>query len=235
MVVGLLLSACGGGDGGASTLFDESFTTQSGAPSTLTDAWAITPGGPACTASNTDPDVLGAPPQGNPTYGLVLRCQGTITSSPVALRSKSTFVLNGPTTFTVDARVDSTGTFGGNPQPGMNFSLAGLNGGFLVARLIVGPASATYYMNAGGGFGDTQVTRTYPADGLFHRYAFVVNGSGSAEWRRDGVLEASSTNFSTTTGNLANTGNQYIELQAPPSTADEPSEGHFDNVRVTTS
>lgn len=231
--IGLTLAGCGGGSGGGGpagqlTLLNETFSTPNGGASNMTNSWVITPGGPTCTASNTDQDVLGSPPQGNPTYGLVLKCQGTITSSPISLRSINTYVLNTPMTFAVDARVDSTGTFGINPQPGMNFSLEALNTGFLFASVALGPTSATFRISStAGNASGTQVTRTYSADALFHRYVFVVDGSGNAEWRRDGALQANATTFPT------NTGDVYVEMQAPPSTSTETSKGHFDNVLVT--
>lgn len=234
------LTACGGGGGGATpatsaptTLLDEKFSTPNGGASTMTNNWLVSSGGSTCTASNTDADVLGSPPQGNPTPGLALKCQGTIIdANDGSLRSLGTYVLNTPLTFAVDARVDTVGTFGGNPQPGMMFSLRALSG-FIVAYVAIRPDSVTYYMNSGGGFGDIQITQTYPADGLFHRYVFVVNGSGNAEWRRDGVLWANTTILSTTTGPVANTGDIYIKLTSPPSTTTDASNGHFDNVLVT--
>lgn len=229
--IGLTLAGCGGGSGSAGpagpiTLLNETFSAPNGGASNMTNSWVITPGGPTCTASNTDQDVLGSPPQGNPTYGLVLKCQGTITSRPISLRSINTYVLNTPMTFAVDARVDSTGTFGGNPQPGMTFSLEALNNGFIFAHVALGPTSATFWIGTGNASG-TQVTRTYSADALFHRYVFVVDGSGNAEWRRDGALQANASTFPT------NTGNVYVKMQAPPSTSTATSKGHFDNVLVT--
>lgn len=242
LAISELLFACGGGGGGSSsgsggsptgpvTLFEETFSTLGGGASTMTNNWIVGSGGSTCTASNTDQDVLGAPPQGNATPGLVLKCQGTIIAGDAgSLRSLATYVLNTPLTFAVDARVDTVGPFA---LGGMMFSLRELNSGFFVAYVSIRPDSVTYYMNSGGGFGDIQVTQNYPADALFHRYVFVINGSGNAEWRRDGILQASTTILSTTTGPVANTGNIYIKLTSPPSTTTEASNGHFDNVLVT--
>lgn len=223
----LLVSACGGGEGGAggrATLFNEEFSTAGGGASNLANSWIVTSSS-TCTASNTDQDVLGSLPQGNPTSGLVLKCQGATVASPLGLRSIDTYILNSPLTFAVDARVDSVGTFGGNPQPGMNFSLLALNTGAVFSQVALRQNSATFLMKSGGTF--VQVTRTFSADALFHRYVFVVDGKGNAEWLRDGALQANTPNFPTNTGNL------YVMMQAPPSTDTESSEGHFDNVRVT--
>ena len=229
------LTGCGGGGtlGGSVTLFEDTFAAINGSPSTLADNWLVFSVGSTCTASNVDTNVFSPLPQGNPTPGLVLKCQGSIIDvNDGSLQSLATYALNTPLTFAVDARVDAVGDFIDNPQRGMIFSLRALSG-LMVAYIDIRPTSVTYYMNSGGGIGNIQFTQTYPVDAFFHRYAFVVNGSGNAEWRRDGILQASTTTLSTTTEPISAIGNLYIKMIAPPSTATVASNGHFDNVRVT--
>ena len=223
------LTGCGGGGTpvGSVTLFEDTFAAPDGSASIMASNWIVSSVGSTCTASNIDADVSGSPPQGNPTPGLVLKCQGAIIdANDGSLQSLAPYILNTPLTFAVDARVDTVGTIVGNPQPGMMFSLRELNGE-TVASIAIRPNSVTYYMKSGGVLGDIQITQTHPVDALFHRYAFVVNGSGNAEWRRDGILWANTTFLSTTTGII------YIKMTPPPSTITNASNGHFDNVLVT--
>lgn len=221
----VLLAGCGGG-GDPVSLLSETFGAPAGGPSDLTTRWLVT-SGTTCTASNTDSDVAGSLPQGNPTFGLVLRCQGDITSLDQysSLRSIDTWVLDRPMTFAADARVDAVMTGGIDPQPGMDITLEPLNGGIFLSKVTVRTSTATYAFKSGGSY--AQVTQTYPADTLFHRYTFAVDGAGGAEWRRDGALQANTRGFPTATGDL------YLKLRAPPSSAAVPSEGHVDNVVVS--
>ena len=227
----LLLSACGSskavdnGTGAPLTLLNETFGSVASGASSLTTKWVVS-STTLCTASNTDQDVAGSPSQGNPTYALVMTCQGaqSLSAPLINLKSVSTYILNTPMTFAADARTDLS-PIPGNPAPGMDFALEALNTGAQFAKVIVGPASATFVIKSGNT--NVQTIRAFTADGLFHRYTFVVDGVGNAEWRRDGALQANTALFSTATGDL------YLKMQAPPSTSTEPSSGHFDNVLIT--
>lgn len=219
----------GSGPGGSTTLLQESFSAAGGGASVLTDKWEVASSA-ICSASNTDGDVLGSPPQGNPTYGLVLKCTGAITgvADYSSLRTIDTYVLDRPHTFAADARVDAVGTFGGNPQPGMDFSVEALNNGYLYATVWIRQNVVTYYIRTGSGPAAVQVTRTHAVDALFHRYEFEVDGNGKAEWRRDGALQASTNVFYYPSPDVLT-----LRMRAPPSTAAQASEGHFDNVLIT--
>jgi len=190
----------------------------------LTDRWLVTTTA-ECSASNTTADAAGSLANGNPGFGLMLRCS----SSPGVLvfstiRTIDTFVLSSPHTFALDARVDSIATFDiGAWQAGMQFTIEALNTGAVRSLLSVRGNVVTYHMLSGAS--GVQVVQTYPVDALFHHYEFIVNGH-SAEWRRDGVLQANTTTFPTNNGSL------YIRLRSASSATGETSRGHVDNVSV---
>ena len=113
----------------------------------------------------------------------------------------------------------------GHERAGGRTTLEALNTGSQFARVTIGPGYATFVIRSGNT--NVQTIRTFTNDGLFHRYVFTVDGAGNAEWRRDGALEATTPSFPTATGDV------YIKMKAPPSTASAPSSGHFDNVLIT--